>query len=413
VAVDSSGNAYVTGEFASSSMTVGAYTLSNGGIAHADVFVAKLNSTGGVTWAKRFGSTLGDHGMGVDVDSSGNTYVTGSFASSMVMGAYTLSMSGVYDVFVAKLDSNGGVTWARRFGGASSDSGRSVAVDSSGNAYVTGDFSSSSMIMGSTLSTAGSSDVFVAKLSSTGGVSWASRFGGASDDYGYGVAVDSSGNAYVTGRFKSSSMTMGAYTLTNTGDSNVFVAKLSSNQGAVTWASRFGGASEDEGRSVAVDLSGNAYVTGSFSSSSMTMGTYTLTNAGSSDVFVAKLSSTGGVTWASRFGGASSDGGRSVAVDSSGDAYVTGWFSSSMTMGAYTLTNAGAWDVFVAKLSSTGGVTWASRFGGTPNDGGNGVAVDSSGNAYVAGWFLSSSMAVGAYTLSTAGLSDVIVAMVS
>jgi hypothetical protein len=272
-----------------------------------------------------------------------------NFSSSMTTGTYTLSTAGSSDVFVAKLSSTGGVTWASRFGGTSSDGGRSVAVDSSGNAYVTGDFSSSSMIMGSyMLSTAGSSDVFVAKLSSTGGVTWASRFGGASTDSGRSVAVDSSGNVYVTGSFRSS-MTMGSYTLSTAGSSDVFVAKLSST-GGVTWASRFGGASWDYGNGVAVDSSGNACVAGYFSSS-MTMGAYTLTNAGWSDVFVAKLNSTGGVTWASRFRGASWDYGNGVAVDSSGNACVAGYFSSSMTMGAYTLSNAGSWDVFVAMVS--------------------------------------------------------------
>ena len=408
IAVDSSGNAYVTGYFEGSSANFGSTTLSNSDPTHSDVFVAKLDSSGNWLWAKRTGSSAdSDHGHGIAVDSSGNVYLTGDFQESSTIGtaggSTTLSSSGGYDVFVVKLDSNGNWLWAKRAGGSGDDQGYGIAVDLSGNAYVTGTFTGSPADFGNTTLSSvnsmsgpgGSPDVFVAKLDSSGNWLWAERAGGPSADTGFGIAVDSSDNTYVTGIFTASLHTNPAdfgntTLLSSSGSSDVFVAKLDSS-GDWLWAKRAGGSTDSNvGIGIAVDSSFNAYVTGYFTGSSADFGNTTLNSSGSSDVFVAKLDSSGDWLWAKRAGGAAVDDGSGIAVDSSGNAYLTGgFFGSSADFGNTTLSksNSSRSDVFVAKLDSSGDWLWAKRAGGSVNDLGYGIAVDSSGNAYVIGYF--------------------------
>ncbi|MDE0874712.1 MAG: SBBP repeat-containing protein, partial [Acidimicrobiales bacterium] len=152
---------------------------------------------GSTTW----GGTSVDYGRGVAVDSSGNVYTTGYFNGTVDFGAGDVTSPGLSDVFVTKFDSSGAHQWTTTLGGTLSDFGRSVAVDSSGNVYVTGDFTGTVNFGAGNVTTAGTQDVFVTKLNSSGAHQWTTTFGGASDDRGYSVAVDGSGNVHVTGSF--------------------------------------------------------------------------------------------------------------------------------------------------------------------------------------------------------------------
>jgi ribonuclease HIII len=176
----------------------------------------------------------------------------------------------------------------------------------------------------------------------SGNVLWGSRIGGTGDDTGYSIAVDSSGNVYVTGIYSSNPLTLYnkdgsafATTLTNSGSYDVFIAKYNTN-GNVLWVSRIGGTGDDFCNSIAVDSSGSVYVTGYYSSNPLTLYnkdgsafSTTLTNSGSRNVFIAKYDTNGNVLWGSRIGGTGDDFGNSIAVDSSGSVYVTGPYSSS------------------------------------------------------------------------------------
>ena len=190
-----------------------------------------------------------------------------------------------------------------------------------------------------------------------------SVFGGASSEYGYSIAVDSSGNVYTTGYFQGTvdfDPGTGTSNLTSAGSTDVFVSKLDSS-GNFVWAKRLGGASSDYGYSIAVDSSGNVYTTGYFEGTAdfdPGAGTSNLTSAGSGDVFVSKLDSSGALVWAKGFGGTSNDRGQSIAVDSSGNVYTTGYFAGTVDFdpgaGTSNLTSAGGDDVFVLKLTSSG-----------------------------------------------------------
>ncbi len=401
VAVDASGNAYVTGFYLSPTITFGNFTLTNAG---ADIFLVKYDAIGNVLWAKNGGGTTNDRGVSVAVDASGNAYVTGYFNSSTItFGTYTLTNAGSYDIFLVKYDSSGNVLWAKSAGGTSSDDGASVAVDASGNSYVTGAFSSDTITFGSyTLTNASGTDIFLVKYDVSGNVVWATSTTGTSLDRGNSIANDATGNVYITGYFESPAIAFGSYILNNTDGSDIFLAKYDGN-GNVIWATNAMGTSWDVGRSVAVDASGNAYVTGNFESPSITFGSFTLTNAGFYDIFLVKYDSAGNVIWAKSSEGTDLDEGNSVAVDAVGNSYVTGAFSSpAITFGSFTLTNTSApnFDMFLIKYDGSGNVQWATSAGGTDGDGGNSITVDVSGNSIVTGSFNSSTITFGSYFLT-------------
>ncbi|MET3542304.1 Tfp pilus assembly major pilin PilA, partial [Pontibacter aydingkolensis] len=383
IAVDGQGNTYVTGEFYGTA-TFGSTTLTSAG--GADIFVAKYDPSGTVLWALRAGGTSNELGFGIAVDGSGNAYVTGYFYGTTTLGSTTLTSSGGWGMFVAKYNASGTVVWAKQAGGTSFNYGRGIAVDGQGNAYVTGEFYGTATFEGTTLTSAGGTDVFVAKYNASGTVVWAKQAGGTSSDYGRGIAVDGQGNAYVTGEFYGTATFEGT-TLTSSGGTDMFVAKYNAS-GTVVWAKQAGGTSSDYGRGIAVDGSGNAYVTGYFFET-VSFGTIELISAGRNDMFVAKYNASGTVVWAQRAGGTSHCSGYAIALDSQGGAYVTGHFWDTASFGTTALTSSGVADVFIAKYDASGNALWAQRAGGTGYDIGYGIAVDGSGSARVTGYFYS------------------------
>ena len=239
--------------------------------------------------------------------------------------------------------------WNTFFGASSGyDYGNAIAVDSSGNVYVTGDSSAS---WGFPLNAySGGDDIFVLKLSSSGAVQWNTFFGSSNgNDDGLGIAVDGSGNVYVTGYSSASwGFPLNAYS----GGDDIFVLKLSSS-GAVQWNTFFGSSNgNDDGLGIAVDGSGNVYVTGH---SKGTWGFPLNAFSGGYDIFVLKLSSSGAYEWNSFFGSSNgNDIGDGITVDSSGNVYVTGY--SNGTWGFPLNAYSGGDDIFVLKLSSSGAV---------------------------------------------------------
>jgi len=390
-AVDAAGNVYLAGYFSGLTYQLGSVTLTGIGITGTlsganDAFVVKLDASGAVLWAKNFGGIGADtYGQSIAVDSSGNVYLGGYFRyENLTTPALTL-IGG--DVFAIKLDSTGVVVWSKNFGGSGAVAyGQSIAVDSSGNVYLGGYFSGN--FTAPAVTKIGSQDAFAIKLDSTGTVIWAKNFGGSgASAYGRSIAVDGSGNVYLGGDFVNANLTTPALTKVAMGNFDAFAIKLSS-LGAVTWAKNFGGnGAYAYGRSIAVDGSGNVYLGGDFTGN---LTTPALTLIGMNDAFAIKLSSTGVVTWAKNFGG---NGARadtycqSIAVDSSGNVYLGGYFDR-VNLSTPVVTKIGTYDAFAIKLSSTGTVTWAKNFGGSGAYAyGNGIAVDGAGNVYLGGYF--------------------------
>jgi hypothetical protein len=402
IGVDSAGNSYIAGNFATTA-AFGSTTLTGG---EHELFVAKLDPTGEHLWATSIPRGSGNPRIDVAADSAGNSYLTGSFGNTATFGSTELTSEGMIDAFVAKLDPAGNPLWAKAIGGGGDmDYGEAIVVDSGGNSYVTGLFTGA-MSLGASLSAAGGHDVFVAKLDPTGQVVWGTSVGGGADEGVVGIAVDGGGNSYITGTFAGTA-TFGSVALTAAGEQDVFVAKLDP-AGKVVWASRAGEASNDWVAGIGVDGAGNSYITGGFRGTSA-FGQKALTSVKDDDVYVAKLDPTGAFVWATRAGGQGSDGGTDIAVDSAGNSTVTGGFSGLAGFGAGHLTSSGDSDAFVARLDKDGTFLWAVAAGGAAADVGRGIAVDSAGNSHLTGTF-SETAAFGGSTVTSQGDVDIFTA---
>ena len=379
IAVDSSGCAYITGATESTEGSfpeiVGPDLSHNGS---QDVFVAKVNTAGtGLSYCGYIGGSDHDYGYGIAVDSAGSAYVTGGAQSTqasfpVTVGPDLMHMGGYDDVFVAKVKSDGtGLVYCGYIGGSASDLGYDIAVDNMGYAYVTGRTKSTEVsfptIMGPDLTFNGGSyydyeDVFVAKVKSDGtGLVYCGYIGGYSADFGYGIAVDGSGSAYVAGVTSSSETTFPVSVgpdMTSNGSSDVFVAKVYASGTGLSYCGYIGGSDYDYCDDIAVDSSGCVYVTGTTYSTETTFPVTIgpdLTHNGDTDVFVAKVKNNGaGLVYCGYIGGALNENGTGVAVDGLGNAYVSGYTRSTEASFPVTkgpdLTQNGYWDVFVTKI---------------------------------------------------------------
>ncbi len=327
-----------------------------------------------LTWNTFLGGTGFDDGREIAVDWSGNVYVTGF--SEETWGTPVRPHVDGSDAFVAKLDANGVLKWNTFLGGSDGDNGYGIAVDSGGNVYVTGESSES---WGSPIRPFVSlSDAFVAKLDSNGTLLWNTFLGGDGGDVGVAVVRDDDGNLYIAGRsFLSWGTPVRAFTI----GTDAFAAKLDPN-GALAWNTFLGGSSGDMGTGIGADGSGNVYVAGD---SGNTWGTPIRPYTNSIlDTFAAKLDSDGELIWNTFLGGSEWDNGSGIAVDGSGNVYVAG--VSTATWGnpirAFTFWG----DGFTAKLDSNGALTWNTFLGGSGDDESHGIVVDGSGNVYVSGY---------------------------
>lgn len=429
VTADAGGNIYVVGQYWSASVVFGSTTLTNAG-GPGDVFLAKYDPAGNVLWATSAGGLGYDYGYAVATDAASNVYITGGFVGlNIAFGSTSLTnaSTGSGDFYLAKYTSAGSFVWARGVGGGRNDYGQGVSTDLSGNVYVAGYFQSTSVVFGSTTltntdNTATYDDFFVAKYTSAGNVLWAKTTGNsANHDIGWSASADLNGDVFVCGWYASPAMVFGSTTLTNSGSGNydMFIAKYSST-GNVLWAKGPTGAgfADEYANSVYADPSGNAYVAGSFRSSTMNFGSQTLTNAaaGFNDVFLAKYDGNGNFAWALRAGGASGDAANGVTTDAGGSVFLTGPFSSaSIVFGTTTVSGTGG-DVFVAKFDGTGNAIWAKGAGGTASETPNGICTDAAGDAYVTGIFQSTNASFDSNVITNANTNstnDIFVAKIA
>ncbi len=436
IAVDSSGNAYVTGytESADFPTTAGAFQTSLAGAVNA--FVTKLNPTGSaLVYSTYLGGSSGSAGYGIAVDSSGHVYVTGVTASSnfpTTAGVFQTSLTGSENAFVTKLNPTGSaLAYSTYLGGSTYDWGQGIAVDSVGNAYVSGATQSANFPTTAgafQTSLAGVQNAIVTELNPGGSaLVYSTYLGGSAEDVANCIAVDSSGHAYVTGQTYSGNFptTAGAFQTSQPGCSgcyNAFVTKLNPSGSALVYSTYLGGDSSEGGPGIAVDSLGSAYVTGWTYSGNFptTAGAFQTSQPGCSgcyNAFVTKLNPSGSaLVYSTYLGGGGNDLGFSMAVDSSGHAYVTGRAGSAnfpTTAGAFQTSLAGLTNAFVTKLDPTGSaLVYSTYLGGSSYVSGSGIAVDSVGNAYVSGSTQSTNFptTAGAFQTSLVGSQNAFVA---
>jgi uncharacterized protein (TIGR03437 family) len=397
VAVDAVGNAYVTGSTAAADFPVvnPAQPSNHGG---SDVFVAKLDSHGAsLVYATYLGGSGLDQGLHIAVDNAGSAYVTGVTTSTdfSVRAPIQANNRGGGDAFITKLSPTGGdLIYSTYFGGTGNDAGYSIAVDAAGAAYITGQTASTNLPVQSPLQNAnrGQEDAFVAKINAAGSaVVYATYLGGGMTDAGYGIAVDASGAAYVTGITASTDFNIkNALQGMNKGGLDAFVAKISSDGASLSYSTYLGGSGSEFANGIAVDGSGNAYVTGATASTDFpTVNPLQAMNHGNFDAFVTKINPAGSALLYSTFlGGSDSDMAASIAVSSTGVVYITGNTASSnfpLKTPAQDK-NHGNSDAFITAINAAGSdLVYSTYFGGSEEDLGAGVAVDSAGNIFVVG----------------------------
>ena len=391
----------------SDTATFGPFTLTSPG--EYDMFVAKYDGDGNVLWVDSAGQTEPGGIRGIDIDPAGNSYITGNFQGTVTFGPFTLTSADDRGTFLVKYDASGTVLWAQLGEGQVWDTVYSIGVDAAGNSYVIGHYHGTMTFGSFTLTSTGEYDIFVVKYDTSGNVLWARSGGGTESESVRGIAVDAAGNSYVTGIFRGTA-TFGSFTLTSAIDWDLFVVKYDAG-GSVLWARSDGGeTSKEYPWSIAVDDAGNSHVTGQYNETAV-FGPFTLTSLGYRNIYVVKYDAGGDVLWARSAGGVNWTKGYAIAVDDAGISYVAGNFERAATFGPFTLTSTGAFDVFLAQYDGDGNVLWVNSGGGerATFSRGNGVGADAAGNSYMMGEF-ESTMTFDSLTLTSAGEEDIFVA---
>jgi hypothetical protein len=287
------------------------------------------------------------------------------------------------------------LVYSTYLGGTSSDLASSIAVDSAGDAYVTGStgagFPTIDAVQSNFAGHGASVNAFVTKFNASGtALVYSTYMGGSVGDTGYSIAVDSAGNAYVTGSTASPDFpTVNAVQPTLAGSLNAFIAEISASGSALVYSTYLGGSGTDSGSGIAVDSSRNAYVTGSTTSTNFPTVNPLFSSGGPGDAFVTEIGTQGNaLVYSTYLGGAGADEGKGIAVDASGDAFVTGYTESSNfpTINPLQSSLAGSANAFITEITPGGSaLVYSTYLGGGGTDIGNGIALDSSGNIYVAG----------------------------
>jgi hypothetical protein len=402
IAADSNGNVYVAG-WTDSVKFPTAGPLQGGIAGEVNAFVLKLNAAGNtLLYATYIGGSGDDRAYGIAIDGGGNAYVTGSTTSANFPTRVPIqsTLQGGRDAFVLKLNAAGnGLTYSTYLGGTGLDYGYGIAVDWQGNAYVTGDTTSQNF---PTLTpfqavNGGVQDAFVTKISSTGTMVYSTYLGGRGVDHGAAIAVDTSGNVYVTGgTFSSNFPTANAFQAANAGAQNAFVTKLAAGGNSLVYSTYLGGSGGalgalESGSGIAVDSLGEAFVTGTTSSSNFPIAAafQPAPGGGTSTAFVSKLNALGtSLAYSTYLGGSSMDFGQAIALDLVGNAYVAGYTASADFPLAAPVQSAlaGGYDAFVVQLNPWGSaLNFGTYYGGSGLDAANGIASDMAGNVYVAG----------------------------
>jgi uncharacterized protein (DUF2249 family) len=373
IALDAGGNVYTTGSFrgvADFDPGPGIVNLSAAG--GLDIFISKLDAAGNFVWAKQLGGPAEeDRGNAITVDASGNVYTTGSFKGTFDFdpGAGIANLTADYiDIFISKLNGSGDFVWAKKMGGLATDEAYAITTDATGNVYTTGWFrgwnsdfdpGAGTFIL---VNGVGDGDVFISKLNTNGDFVWAKKLAATSSNfcYGYGIAVDASGNVVTTGSFKGTAdfdPGSGTSNMVAGGLTDGFISKLNAT-GDFVWAKPLGGCQiDDYGTAIALDAAGNIYTTGVFqfiADFDPGPGVFQLNANGGTDAFICKLTASGNFVWAKKIGSGFDEYGYGIALDVSGNIYTTGYFQGAADfdpeLGTFYLNSAGGLDAFIHKM---------------------------------------------------------------
>ncbi len=384
IACDDSGNVYAAGQIEYTSVFDNHSVSSYG--SH-DILVVKYDRDGVIKWIHSAGGQGGDVANGMSIDASHNTYIAGEVEKTANFGSgIFLISSGANDIFLAKYNIGGNIVWAKRWGNTGNDKALSVAVAENGDCFITGYFSETISIGSTQLSSSGSRDIFIAKINSNGNVQWAKKAGGNGDDKGLGISLDRNGNIYIAGSFTHSA-SFGSISIANSGNYSAFVAKYNST-GSIQWAKAAGACCDTtQYRSVFVDQFSNVFVAGSFKGDA-NFGSNHFTSSGSSDIVIAKYNTNGNLQWAKHAGGIDEDIAYGINVDTVNHiVYVTGNVNAAGSFDTFQYSISGFKDIFVVAYDLSGNVLWDKINGGSHRDIGSAITSDRQGYIYTTGIF--------------------------
>lgn len=379
ITTDNNGNIYSAGVFTTPTITFDNQSINNISTNSnlRESYIVKHNPSGDVLWLKHVGGTGEEQIFDITSDNNNNIYIIGDFDSpTLTFGNSTLVNAGNQDVFLAKFDSDGNPLWAKSFGSDKYDYGTTLTVDNSGNVFIGGQFFSSTINFDSYVLTNVEAslpnidhDVFYAKLDASGNVLWAKSNGGTGYDELVCMTTDSNGNLIISGYFYSPSIVFGTSTLYNTNNyGDIFLVKYNSD-GVFGWARKYGGSNYDNVRDIDTDSDGNIYTVGHFESPTLTFGSTTLTNQGSTNIFLTKHNTSGTVLWAKQAGTTQSNLATGLTVDTNNDIYITGAFSASISFESLpSHTTLGSNDIFICKYNVAGNALWSKTTGGSGFD---------------------------------------------
>ncbi|MCI0724197.1 MAG: SBBP repeat-containing protein [Acidobacteria bacterium] len=426
IAVDAAGNSYITGTTESINFPLQSQFAPYPNDNRKNAFVMKLNPQGTtVLYSTYLGGNADDEGLAIAVDSSGQALVAGYTDSTNFPTAspYRATNSGGRDGFVARLNATGNaLVYSTYLGGSGSDLAFAIALDGQSNVYVAGSTASTSFpTVNPYQATLGAlRDAFVTKFNPAGStLLYSTYLGGNADDVGYGIAVDASGSAFVTGITQSDNFpTANAMQATYEGGTDVFVTKLNAAGSELAYSTYLGAGFAENCYSIAVDRAGSAYVAGSTESATFPVTSpYQGSKRGGIDAFVTKLTPSGKARVYSTFlGGNAEDRVNAIAVDSMGNATVTGFTLSSdfPTLEPLQSAYGGGQDAFVTRLNASGvGLLYSTYFGGSGEDEGKAIALDAAGSAYIAGLTLSTNFTVSTGSSPYRGAGDAFVAKIT
>lgn len=377
------------------------------------------------SWAGSATGAGDDACLGIVLDDTGNIYTTGRFMGTVDFdpgtGVFELTSTGVYDIFVSKLDASGNFLWTKAIGGTNFDIAFGIDIDPVGNIYITGIFNGTCDFDPDTatynLTSLGGSDIFVSKLDNSGNFVWARSFGQSLPDQGYAIKLDNSGNVYVTGSFNGTvDFDPGAGTFyLNSSLGDAYISKFD-GFGNFIHAVKMGGPGEEGGLALDFDDSGNVYTVGAFTSSGdfdPGAGTFNLPHAGGTDSFISKLDSVGNFVWAKGIGEPGDDVLNSIRLDAGNNICIGGYFSGICDFdpgpSVFNLTSLGFEDACVFKLDNLGNFAWAKSVGGSSIARVKSLAVDAFGNVYSAGYFYGTvdfDPGSGVYNITSSGNAD-------
>ncbi len=371
--------------------------------------------TNGFQWVKTAGGTLNDSGAAVAVDSFTNVVVVGSYSNTVAFESTTLTNAGSTDIFLAKYSPTGSVVWVKRAGGVQEDGASSVAVDAQANIYAAGFFRAQASFGETSLKSRGTAsalDGYLTRWDPTGKLLWAQQLGGPNDDRVFGLATTPSGGCVAVGTFQGTA-TFGANTVLQGAATLVTEAFVAKYDPDGTLSWAKRFFAQRGFAAYAVAVdSSGGVVVGGEFIGSTLIGTNNLASSGDRDAVVFKLSSSGEVLWANRLGGTDVDSARAIAVDAQGGAYAAGFFAEKLVGPFGTLITQGKKDFFLARFTSDGGLEWLKSGGGTLDDVATSLAINPQGGVYLAGGFVVS-MVVDGVTLSSAGNQDAFLARFS